>query len=500
MEERLLGTEAEDISSLSGKVWAESKKIWRVTFPAMLARGTSFGILLVTQAFIGHIGDTELAAYALVQIIGIRFACGIILGMSSATETLCGQAFGAKQYHMLGIYLQRSWIINPVTVTILVPVYVHTSSIFKLLGEEDEIAEAAGHIALWFIPILYSFAFSLTIQKFLQCQLKNTIIGWLSSISFAVHVLLSWLFVYVLDWGIPGAMGALIISNWLLVIGEFVYMFGGWCKSTWKGFTWAAFANLWPVIKLSVSSGIMLCLELWYNAVLVLLAGYMTNAAVAISAFSICLNISAWELMVGLGFLTGASVRVSNELGRGNAKAALFAIKVILGTSISIGVVFWILCLVFGRQIAYIFTSEEDVAEEVSSLSVLLAFSILLNSVQPVLTGVAVGSRRQSMVAYVNIGSYYVIGVPLGVVLAYVAKLEVQGIWIGMIIGVATQTAVLCFITYRTNWDEQVNANFRTISVTCLHITCAAGVELAGYISKNSRFFCFCLPFVMKDF
>lgn len=33
--------------------------------------------------------------------------------MASALETLCGQAYGAKQYHMLGIYLQRSWIILP---------------------------------------------------------------------------------------------------------------------------------------------------------------------------------------------------------------------------------------------------------------------------------------------------------------------------------------------------------------------------------------------------
>ncbi|KAF7852231.1 hypothetical protein BT93_L5375 [Corymbia citriodora subsp. variegata] len=379
------------------------------------------------------------------------------LGMSSATETLCGQAFGAEQYHMLGIYLQRSWIINLVTATILVPVFVYTSSIFKLLGIEDEIAEAAGYIALWFIPIIYYYVFFFTIQMFLQSQLKNTIIGWLSAISFAIHVLLSWLFVYVLDWGIPGAMSALIISNWLAVIGEFVYMFGGWCESTWKGFTWAAFTDLWPVIKLSMSSGIMLCLELWYTSVLVLLAGYMTNATVAISAFSICLNISGWEIMICLGFLTGASVRVSNELGRGNAKAVVFAIKVILGTSISIGVVFWILCLVFGRQIAYIFTSEEDVAEEVSSLSVLLAFSILLNSVQPVLSGVAVGAGTQSVVAYVNLGSYYVIGVPLGIVLAYVAKLEIQGIWIGMLIGVATQSAVLSFIIYRMDWDKQVN-------------------------------------------
>jgi len=81
------------------------------------------------------------------------------------------------------------------------------------------------------------------------------------------------------------------------------------------------------------------------------------------------------------------SVRVSNELGRGNSTAAKFAIKVILCTSIGIGLIFFVLCFCFGKQISYIFTSDEEIAEEVSSLSTLLAFSILLNSVQPVLSG-----------------------------------------------------------------------------------------------------------------
>lgn len=180
------------------------------------------------------------------------------LGMSSATETLCGQAFGAKQYHMLGIYLQRSWIINLVTTTALVPVFIFAAAIFKLIGEDSTIAGSAGYIAHWFIPMLYFFVFSLTIQKFLQSQLKNIIIAWLSSISFAIHVLLSWLFVIVFNWGIPGAMSAMSIASWLVVIGEFVYILGGWCPNTWKGFTVAAFADLWPVIKLSVSSGVML--------------------------------------------------------------------------------------------------------------------------------------------------------------------------------------------------------------------------------------------------
>lgn len=64
-------------------------------------------------------------------------------------------------------------------------------------------------------------------------------------------------------------------------------------------------------------------------------------------------------------------MRVANELGRGNARAANLSVKVAVSTSVSIGVFFWILCLAFGRQIAYLFTNEKEVADAVSHLSLL---------------------------------------------------------------------------------------------------------------------------------
>lgn len=180
------------------------------------------------------------------------------IGMSSATETLCGQAFGAGQHHMMGIFLQRSWFVDLITLTILLPVFIFATPIFNLLREDKDIAKSAGYISLWFIPVLYSIVFALTIQMYLQAQQKNIIIAWLSVMQFALHVPLSWLFVYVLKLGVDGAMAALCVSSWIPVFGEFIYIFGGWCPDSWKGFTLAAFKDILPVIKLSISSGVMI--------------------------------------------------------------------------------------------------------------------------------------------------------------------------------------------------------------------------------------------------
>lgn len=80
-------------------------------------------------------------------------------------------------------------------------------------------------------------------------------------------------------------------------------------------------------------------------------------------------------------------MRVSNELGRGNTKAAKFAIKVIFGTGVCFGLVCAVICLLYSYQIARLFTSNEEVKESVSALSSLLAVSVFLNTVQPILTG-----------------------------------------------------------------------------------------------------------------
>ena len=70
------------------------------------------------------------------------------LGMGSALETLCGQAFGAGQLDMLGVYMQRSWVILNSTALLLSLLYIFATPILKLIGETSAISEAAGNFNL----------------------------------------------------------------------------------------------------------------------------------------------------------------------------------------------------------------------------------------------------------------------------------------------------------------------------------------------------------------
>ena len=78
---------------------------------------------------------------------------------------------------------------------------------------------------------------------------------------------------------------------------------------------------------------------------------------------------------------------MANELGAGNGRRARFAVIISVTESFIIGLIFSVLVVFLHDQIGWIFSSSETVIKAVTDLSVLLAFTILLNSVQPVLSG-----------------------------------------------------------------------------------------------------------------
>lgn len=180
-----------------------------------------------------------------------------------------------------------------------------------------------------------------------------------------------------------------------------------------------------------------------------------------------------------------------------------------------------IIIMVLRDVISYAFTEGEVVAGAVSDLCPLLALTLILNGVQPVLSGVAVGCGWQTFVAYVNVGCYYFVGVPLGYllgfyfdlgakVLTYISFLFLscsaifncidisltccwvwfQGIWSGMIGGTIMQTLILIWVTYRTDWKKEVKS-FKYFSIKAttilLHVNFTASIYSPFLLGLNGR-------------
>ncbi|PIA34151.1 hypothetical protein AQUCO_03800014v1 [Aquilegia coerulea] len=451
------GEEEEDISLKSSfvrKTWEEVKTTWYIAGPAILTSLFQYSLGFVTRTLVGHLGTIELAAVGLQGLVVSGIGFGIMMGMGSALETLCGQAYGAGKPSMLGIYMQRSWVILLMTAIPLTLVYIFAEPILKLLGQSSEIAEVAGKFSIWMLPQLLAYALNFPLQKFLQAQSKVMAMAWISLGVLVLHVGLSWLSIVKLEMGLVGAAISLNLSWCLMVICQMIYVFTC-CKEAWTGFSWLAFTDLIGFIGLSLASAVMLCLEYWCYMVLIVLAGLLKNPEIQVDAASICMSVEGWLFMIPLGFIAASSVRVSNELGAGRPKAAKFSVAVMVSMSLVIESTFVVLILTTRKVFPALFTNNKLVMAEASDLAIFLSLSIILCSVQPVLSGVAIGAGWQSKVAYVNIATYYLVGLPIGVLLGFKLPFGLQGIWSGVILGIALQTIILVIMTLRTDWEKE---------------------------------------------
>jgi multidrug resistance protein, MATE family len=210
------------------------------------------------------------------------------LGMGSAVETLCGQAYGAEKYEMLGVYLQRSTVILMVTGIPLTIIYVLSEPILTLLGESPKISKAAALYVYGLIPQIFAYCANFPLQKFLQAQSIVAPSAYILVATFVFHLLVSWVVVFKLGFGLVGASLVLSLSWWVYVGAQFMYIVKSpKCKSTWTGFTWQAFTGLPDFLKLSTASAVMLCLETWYFQILVLLAGMLENPELSLDALTV---------------------------------------------------------------------------------------------------------------------------------------------------------------------------------------------------------------------
>ncbi|XWS30091.1 hypothetical protein CRYUN_Cryun24cG0088400 [Craigia yunnanensis] len=440
----------------------ESRLLWLLSGASIVVSIFNYMLSFVTLMFTGHLGALELAG-ASIASVGIQgVAYGIMLGMASAVETVCGQAYGAKQYSSMGIICQRAIILHLGAAVLLTVVYWYSGDVLQAMGISESIAHQGQVFARGLIPQIYAFALSCPMQRFLQAQNIVNPLAFMFVGVFLVHILLTWVVAYVLDYGLLGAALTLSLSWWFLVIiNGFYIVLSPSCKETWTGLSFRAFTGIWPYFKLTVTSAVMFCLgeyssEMWYNQGLMFISGLLTNPTISLDSFSICMNYLNWDMQFMLGLGAAASIRVSNELGAGHPRVAKFSVFVVNGTSILISIVFSAIVLIFRVGLSQAFTSDSEIIEAVSDLTPLLAISVFLNGIQPILSGVAIGTGWQTIVACANLVTYYIIGLPIGWVLGFKTSLGAAGIWWGMIIGVLLQTATLISLIARTNWNEQL--------------------------------------------
>jgi MATE family multidrug resistance protein len=199
----------------------------------------------------------------------------------------------------------------------------------------------------------------------------------------------------------------------------------------------------------------MICSEWWAFEIVALLAGLLGNKTLA--AQTIVLNTSTLAYMLPLGISVASSTRIGNCLGgqmpfraKMASRAALLVAFVIAGLNCG---------LLFGirHSWGWLWTTDAEVVQIVSTILPLAALFQFSDGLGAVGGGVLRGAGLQKTGAFINLAGYYLLGLPLGGILAFKYTWGLPGLWIGLTTGLITVSFILLWIIYRMDWEGEAN-------------------------------------------
>ncbi|KAL9301631.1 Protein DETOXIFICATION 15 [Arabidopsis thaliana] len=428
----------------------EVEKQLLLSGPLIAVSLLQFCLQIISVMFVGHLGSLPLSAASIATSFASVTGFTFLMGTASAMDTVCGQSYGAKMYGMLGIQMQRAMLVLTLLSVPLSIVWANTEHFLVFFGQDKSIAHLSGSYARFMIPSIFAYGLLQCLNRFLQAQNNVIPVVICSGVTTSLHVIICWVLVLKSGLGFRGAAVANAISYWLNVILLSCYVkFSPSCSLTWTGFSKEARRDIIPFMKLAIPSAFMVCLEMWSFELLVLSSGLLPNPVLETS----CPR-TVW--MIPFGLSGAASTRVSNELGSGNPKGAKLAVRVVLSFSIVESILVGTVLILIRKIWGFAYSSDPEVVSHVASMLPILALGHSLDSFQTVLSGVARGCGWQKIGAFVNLGSYYLVGVPFGLLLGFHFHVGGRGLWLGIICALIVQGVCLSLITFFTNWDEEV--------------------------------------------
>ncbi|XP_028757810.1 protein DETOXIFICATION 14 [Neltuma alba] len=447
----VFGQEVKDVSYLAG--------------PMVAVNWSLFFLQIISLMMVGHLGKLALSSTAIAISLCAVSGFSVIYGLSCALETLCGQAYGAQQYRKFGVQIHTAIFCLTLSCLPLCLLWMFLGKLLVFIGQDPLISHEAGKFAVCLIPALFGYA---TLQALIRFFMMQSLISPLfvtSSVTLCFHLVFCWVLVFKFGIGCLGAAFAIGASYWLNVMLLGLYMkFSSSCANTRVSISMELFRGIREFFSLAVPSAAMVCFEWWSFELLTLISGLLPNPELETSILSVCVSTTTTIFTIPEAIGSAASTRVSNALGAGSpqvARVAVFA-AVFLASS---GALLMSSIMFAGKNVlGYVFSNEGDVVDYVRDMVPLLCLSVIMDSLNGTLSGIARGIGWQHLGAYVNLGSYYVLGIPIAAMLGFWVGLRAKGLWIGITIGSTCQVVLLSIIISCTDWKREArNARERVL-------------------------------------
>ncbi|KAL7599937.1 protein DETOXIFICATION 53 [Lactuca sativa] len=427
-----------------------------------------FSKSVISMLFLSHMGKSELAGGALAigfaNITGFSIMKGLCMGM----DPICFQAYGAKRYSVVSqIYIKTFFLLLLISIPITF-LWLNIEPVLQGLGQDRVITKVAASYLVFSLPELPALAHLLPLRSFLRTQGLNSPATISATCATILHLPINYFLISYLNLGMKGIALASTCFTYNMNIGLVLYLYLS--KVSIK--PWVATTNMvfvlkgWgPLLSLAIPSVCSVCLEWWWYEIILFLSGVLENPESCVAATGIIMQLTGIVYVLPFSLSMSISQRVGHELGAGQPARAQWAAGVGISIAFIYGLVIFVIYIALRNVLGILYTHETQILILLSSALPVMGFAEVGNALQTAACGVLTGSARPKVGVRINIAAFYLIGLPMSIVMAFILKMGYQGLWLGL---VASQVACALLMVYTLIKTDWINESKRAEELTLI--------------------------------
>jgi MATE family multidrug resistance protein len=422
------------------------RPLLRLAWPIAVAQVGLVALGLEDVAIIGHSSVSDLAGAAMARTVAYSCAC-LSMGVAMTLEPLASQALGAREPRRASAALDATARAVILTWAVGVALSFAITGVLPWLDVEPDVVDRCRLYMLGQAPGFYFYGLFAVHKTFLQANGHTRPALVASVVANLVNVVTCTLLVRgdeALMWlhlppiGLPalGAFGAGLASTIASVVLAVLTRAASLRARVDPGDERVALRS---VLRLGVPVGAQSFAEMAVFTVVALLAGHLGKTTV--SAHQIAMGLSAFTYMAAMGVSGATAVVVGRAIGAGESPRRAGLAGIALGAALmSVPAVAF---AVLPVPLASLFTGDAGVIAQAVGLLRIAAVFQLFDGVQAVATGALRGAADVRYPFLVNVVVYWVVGLPIALVLGFVLGGGAPGLWWGLTLGLVLAAFVL---------------------------------------------------------
>ena len=431
-----------------------------LALPLILAELGWMSMGIVDTMMVGHMANPaiNIAAAALGQVLyntlGFGIA-GILLGL----DTYISQSHGAGKFDEANRWLLHGLVLAAILAAIFMGLIALAPIAMMRLPIDHQVLLGATSFlrALnWGTPVLFLY---FTLRRYLQAFNHVRPIAVALVTANLINVVGNWLLIYGHSWGpihIPalGITGAGLSTSFSRAYLALFVTATIWRVERQHNYGLRTMlrhiesSRLTRLALLGAPAGGQIFVEISIFALVTFLIG--TMGPLPLSGHEIALNCASFTFMVPFAISAAAAVRVGQAIGRKAPAEAASAgwTAILLGAACM--ATFSAILFLIPHHIARAFTPDTNVIAATIPLLFVAALFQFFDGLQITATGALRGAGNTHAGLIVQIVGYWIIGLPIGYLLAFHFHYGAVGLWLGLCAGLIVAGLSLTTVWHRT--------------------------------------------------